>query len=217
MKRVLFAVLISGCAHQAKHYEAPDASKLRGAQAEAQQLVKTAKAAVFTARHATQEAQKNHTQAVVSHQKETAEIAAIAEKLDGPEFQSVPPELRVAFAAVRLDVDLLKMQNESTAKELANVTPNLEAASVAQANATKALEDAEKAQFDIERKYGPEYVQEVDVLAQRANDAEIAWAKDSKEIVRLKTASWTYRIAAAIGVLAAGGLTFLWFTGKIVA
>lgn len=194
------ACLLFGCAHQPVHYSAPSpsvvhatASRLRTVIAQARDTAASAQAAVGGISAA------NARQAKI--------LADDAAKLDAL-FKAAPPELRDAIAEVQNDVKAATLVNADILARIADAQ-RLQAAHAVQLNTE--IPVAEQALA----KAADEYVAEVNVLAKLANDAEIGWAKDSAEIVRLRTASWLHRLAAGLGLLALAGIMFLWFTGRI--
>jgi hypothetical protein len=212
---ILAVLILCGCAHKARKYSAPDTTMLRQKQAEAATHVRAAKGETARASASIAKARTSHIRAVESHRKETVSVTAVAEKLSSPVWQNVPIDLRDAFDAVQQEVSTLVTLNHETSLVLAEITPQLDGATVANAAAAAALIRAESAQGEIELKFGPAYISEVDTLTEKLNTAEEAWAKNSAQIVKMKTASWTYRIVGLVGALAVVALLFLWFTGKL--
>ncbi len=188
-----------GCAHTARHFTAPDAGPL---------LRSAGKlgAAVTVSRETALRLSTGIKAVSASHAQEQAEVEVIGPKL--LELRaSVPVELRPLVETVQ--TQLANLQTGQAATHLA-----LDAVLSDQAKLTGQLEEANAAKNEVAR-LSPGYLAEVSQLSDRANTAEQAWAKDSAEIVKLKTHSWLYRIAAGIGLLAVGLVLFLQFTGRL--
>jgi chromosome segregation ATPase len=194
-----FLLLFNGCAHKARRHTAPDSSAL---QASGKKLG----AAVTVARETTRKASAAVTAAKAGHDRETAQLAIIEPKV-ADLLRAAPPALRPLVEAVQSEVLALKTLHAETASRLELSRHEL-------SNLTAQLETANAARLEVE-KLTPAYFEEVNKLAARANTAEEAWAKNSREIVKLRTSSWFTRIAAGVGVLLLAVGAFLIFTGRL--
>lgn len=192
---LLAMLLLGACAHRASHFDAPDASKL---QASARKL----SSAVIASRDAVKEASTAVKTAKANHDAESVRIAEIEPKVLSL-LRVTPMELRPFVDAIEADVIALHGEHDTTAH-------SIDAALVAQGVATAKLEEANAAKNEVE-KLSPGFLAEVARLTERANRAEQAWAKDSKELVGMKL----HRLMGWIIMVAGIALCALWGFAKI--
>lgn len=197
---VALAAAASGCAHTARHFAVPDATAL---QASGQKLF----AAVAASKAAAQRASAAVGAARKGHADEVARLTVLVPKVEAL-YRLAPVELRPLVESVRGEVAELRQAQAGTDLVIGQ-------AAAQQSTAIAQLEEANAARNEIEAKLAPAYFAEVEKMTERANAAEAAWHKDSAEIVKLKTGSWLYRIAAGLGLLVVAGLALLWFTGRL--
>ena len=207
-------IALSGCAHKATHYTAPDAAPLQAAQHEVVQAVAVVRQHSAKAAQALSRAKTAHGQARTYHGAEGVLIGEAEAILPRPEFRNAPPALLPDIAALTAKLAELTAARAATDGALAAVTPSL-----AEATSENAATDAAAARAiakadEITTKLGPAYEAKVETLVDEANKGQIAWAKDSAKIVKLETASWVNRILALAGACALAGLAFLWWTGR---
>lgn len=195
----ILACLFAGCAHTAKHYDAPDSSKLRASAGKLAEKVTAAKATAARASAAVSAAK-------VSVDRETAKIAEISPRVENL-LRVSPVELRPEVEALKGEVDELKIDHDET---VAHVT----AAKGEQSTLAAQLEEANAAKNEVE-KLSPAYFADVDKLAARANTAETGWAKDSKSLAWYRLHWWGAWIIAGLGILVCIVLAFLKFTGRL--
>lgn len=194
-----FSLFAVGCAHTARHFDAPDSTKL---QAESRKL----SAAVVASREAVKVASAAVADTKTSHDAERAETEAIAPKLDALLLQA-PEALKPEIQALQADLEALRASQSFTDTKLAD-------AQAAQATATGKLEEATAAKNEVE-KLGPAYISDVGSLAETANASEQGWAKDSKSLQWYRLHFWLSWIIAGLGVAACGLVAFLKFTGRL--
>ena len=196
---LLLPLALMGCAHQASVYSAPDHTALTTAKSKLYKAVTDAKAAHSKVTGDIASVKTKHAAAVET----VAKIAPQVKELEA----KAPPELKPDVIQVGQEVDMLRTQNDATAAAIATVSTDQQALSAK-------LNEAEAAKAEVD-KLSTDYLAKVDDLTEKLNTAEAAWEKDSKEIVKLRTDSFLFKILSGLGVLAVALLAFLWFTGKI--
>ena len=196
---VAASLSLAGCAHQAGVYSAPDHTALIAAKTKLYRAVTDARIAQLKVASGIGTAKKKHAAAVATVAKIAPEVKELEAK--------VPEELKPQVQAVSADVENLKTQNADTAAVLGAV-------SLDETTLSQRLDEADAAKAEVDKLAG-DYLAKVDALTEKLNTAEEAWAKDSKEIVKLRTDSFLFKIMSGMGVLAVALLAFLWFTGKI--
>jgi chromosome segregation ATPase len=196
---LLLACLFVGCAHTAKHYDAPDSTKLRASAGKLAEKVTQAKATAARASAAVSAAK-------VSTDRETAKLAEITPRVENL-LRVSPVELRPEVEALKGEVDELKTDHEETVS-------HVDAAKSEQSALTAQLEEANAAKNEA-LKYGSEYFAKVDKQAEDLNAAQVGWAADSKALWKLRSETWMHRILGAVAALLLLGLTIMYFTGKL--
>jgi len=182
---ILTALSMIGCAHQARHFDAPNSSAMRGSNARLGAAVVSAKAAAQSASEQT------------AQQK--AQIATVAPKL-ATLFRVAPPELRPVIANIQADV--AEMQDRQSAIEQH------------QTELLKQLEEAETArvQHDTDQ---AKYIADAAKITDQLNASEAAWAKDAKALQYYRVHWFIGWIVLLGGVAACCLLAFLKFTGRV--
>lgn len=198
---LLALVLLTSCAHQAKHYNAPDRTAVVQATNELRQHIHEAKATAEKARKLIESVS-----AVARTQRDL--IASDKTKLEVL-FQNAPPELRGQIAEVQSNNQQLAISQTQIEAELS------EAGKQHTILATQHNEVIPKAEAKLDSA-NVKYSEDVDALVLRANTAEEGWAKDSAEIVRLRTQSWITKILIGLGSLALIILLALFILSKTV-
>lgn len=196
---LLAGAMLAGCVHQAKHFSAPDSTAIRSAAEKLSLSVDAAKTAVKNASVAVNGANE-------SHATETQKLDDLVPKIDYV-FSIAPQQLKPLISDIKMEVaELHEAQMLTTAR--------LDTAIAAQVKASARLDEANAAKNQV-AKLSPAYFAEVDSLAERANAAEIGWAKDAKSLAWYRL-HWFLGIAVAVGgVLLCLLLAFLKFTGRL--
>src|SRR4051812_18549501 len=102
---LLAVALLAGCAHQAQHFAAPDASRLQASSRKLATAVVASRAAVSEASRAVKQAKKDHG-------AEAARIAVIEPKVSDL-LRVSPPELRPAVSQIQDEVFALHGEHET--------------------------------------------------------------------------------------------------------
>jgi len=195
------AVCVAGCAHQAKHFNAPDSTKVTESAQKLATKVTQARATASRAKTAVDAA-------ATSSDRETAIIHEIAPRLDRL-LRVSPVDLRPEIDAVKGQVTALEAAHGETVTHVAAAKTEHTALAVQLTEATAAKEELSK--------YGPEYVAEVESATEERNKDQIKWAADSKALMWYRLHWWGAWIVAGLGVAACGFLAFLKFTGRLGA
>lgn len=188
-----------GCAHHAKHYEAPQTAVLVEQSGRLHRAVALSRDGAVKVSAGIKDAQarlKTEQDTTAELKRQLAEVERIA-----------PPELMPWIHG--LQTETAKLEGEQAADGLALIQLKEE-----QSKVTAALEEATAAKNEVEQEM-PKVIAQGLRLADAANAAEQAWQKDSKELTDIKTHSWLYRIFGAIGAALLVIVLILYFTGKL--
>jgi hypothetical protein len=197
---IIVAFILVGCAHQAAHYNVPDASKLAAASQKLVQKVTEARATNARASAAVSAAK-------ASSDREGQQLAEQIVPKVNELLRISPVDLRPEVQALQNEVTGLQAAHQETADHIA-------AGQREQSTLTAQLEEANAAKNELAR-YSPEYLAAVDKLAERANAAEAGWSKDSKSLAWYRLHWWTAWIVAGLGVVVCVVLAFLKATGRL--
>ena len=189
--RALIAVLLGGCAHEAKHYNPVDAKPLVQAQGQVAVDISKASTHIKLAAIAIQASKKHSKDARFFHKAEGDIILEAKAVLERPEFRNAPPDLKplvdeLTSLIVRYQATALKTEESFALSEAQQATASRE-----NELADSSVLAANKGMEDINTKYGPEFIKQSREQTDKLNAAEKAWEKDSKIIVSLiKNSIW---------------------------
>lgn len=210
----LLLVLLAGCAHQAAHFDAPDASALNARRDELTAHVRDARGSIARAATAfTAAAPKLHA-ATESHAEETAIVEQLAPKLADLAMR-VTAELRPEVDALTEQVKVLRTQDAITAENLAQADTLIAEGRIELSGTITHLQGADTSLADINGRLSPAFAKQVAELAQKANAAEQGWHESSAHVVRLQGESWFHRILGIAGALGVLAIVILYFTGRL--
>lgn len=215
MKRflVIIGLALTACAHQPKHYAAPDSAKLDASivkmDASAERVHKAVVAAKAT--HA-------QVQTLVGEVKEglkaqTGELEKLGPALDTL-FHATPPELRDAVDAARQQVVELAQGNALLVTKVDTIATlqSTEAGQIEEANAG----DKQHAQDRADVEKGTAAIKlEMGKLADAASAESAGRVAAENKVRELESKNWIRRALEVVAGLAILAIGFLWFTGKL--
>ncbi len=211
---VLAALYLSGCTAKPTTYRAPSAEKLVAKQVAATKHFQAAKRKFAPAAVNLRAAQTSHTRAETSHAAATRWVTLIVPAVDELLLKA-PPDLKPEVEAIKLQVASLSAEIEKTTGEMATTKQLLARADTGIAEGTQELTAGLAANEEINAKLAPAHFADVEALAAHATRESQEKADWHNKYDTLKRQSWMHRILGIAGALAAAGLVFLWFTGRI--
>jgi hypothetical protein len=178
-------LLLAGCAHVAKHYDAPSFTAMEASPAKAVEAVSEA--------GATEEKQR------VSIAAQSTTITALRDQAAAL-FKAAPPELREAVAALQTKIEDAANENLDLRDANDQLRTQVAAAEAALAQHTK---DMALVEANAEK------------ITASANAAELGWQHDSQVATKLIENSIWFKLGAVVLLLLTGLFFFLKFTGRL--
>ena len=201
MKTILLiaALLMGGCAHQARHISPPDNSAVIGSAQHLSAAVAKAKTTAIAAQTAVAGVKEVSSKEGAVIQRDAVKLTAL--------LRAAPPELREAITAVQNDNTELMAMHEDLQARIA------EAARLQTAHAVQLGEEIPKAQAEL-AKANESYFSSVNALTDRANASETGWAKDAKALAWYRFHWFIGIIVLVAGCALCALVAFLKFTTK---
>lgn len=212
----LALALLSGCAHKAAHFDAPDSTALHAKREELAQHVRTSRLTLHDGVALLTEEQAKVRAAEIATSKVKVIEGEIAPKLADLRMR-VTVELQPEVDALSAQLAELAVQSGEASAALTEAAAKGDASQKKFAEADGHAAAAQNVAAEISSKYGPDYERQAGELAVAANQAETGWHEADAERIRFKTQIITHRILGILGGLGVAALAFLYFTGRITA
>lgn len=211
---VLAALYLGGCTAKATAYKAPSAEKLVAKQQSATKHFTAAKVKFAPAAVNLRAAQTSHTRAAASNAAATRWVTLLVPAVEELLLKA-PPDLKPEVEAIKLQVASLSAEIEKTTGGMATTGQLLVRAETATAEGTQELTAGLADNEAINTQLAPAHFADVEALAAHATRESQEKADWHNKYDALQRQSWLHRILGIVGALAAAGLVFLWFTGRI--